>query len=149
LFEIWEGSAVIYAQEFAEDDPGRCVAVAAGPGDQVVVPPCWAHCVINADPDQRMVFGALCERQYGFVYDPIRSRGGLAWFPFISAGHITWKPNPRYAFSNLREHAPRAYPELGLKQDTPIYARYEQDPDAVQWVSEPARLESIWKTFEP
>ena len=44
LFEIWEGSAVIYAQEFAEKNPGRCVAVAAGPGDQVVVPPGWAHC---------------------------------------------------------------------------------------------------------
>ena len=149
LFEIWEGRAVIYAQEFAEKNPGRCIAVAAGPGDQVVVPPGWAHYVVNADPNRRMVFGAWCERQYGFVYDRIRALGGLAWFPFVSAGQITWKPNPRYAHSELQQRGPRAYPELGLKQDTPIYTRYEQDPEAIQWISEPARLTQLWKTFEP
>jgi glucose-6-phosphate isomerase, archaeal len=149
LFEIWEGRAVIYAQEFAEKNPGRCIAVSAGPGDQVVVPPGWAHCAVNADPNRRMVFGAWCERQYGFVYDGIRAFGGLAWFPFISAGRITWKPNLRYAHSELRQRAPRAYPELGLKQNSPIYAQYEQNPEAMQWVSEPALLKQVWKTFEP
>jgi glucose-6-phosphate isomerase, archaeal len=149
VFEIWEGSAVIYAQEFAEKDPGRCIAVAAGPGDQVVVPPGWAHCAVNADPSRRMVFGAWCERQYGFVYDGVRALGGLAWFPFVSAGQITWKLNPRYAQSELQQRSPRAYPELGLRQDKQIYAQYEQNPEAVQWVSEPARLAELWKTFEP
>ena len=149
LYEIWDGRAIIYAQESTEDHPGRCIAVAAGPGEQVVVPPDWAHCVINADPKQRMVFGALCERQYGFVYDGVRAHGGLAWFPFVSESGIIWKPNPRYAPSQLQERTPRAYPELGLKQDTPIYGRYEEDPEAVQWVSEPARLKQLWKTFEP
>jgi len=48
LFEIWEGSAIIYAQESDGDDPGRCVAIMAHAGEQVVVPPGWAHCVINA-----------------------------------------------------------------------------------------------------
>src|SRR6202167_5312917 len=48
VFEIWEGRAIVYAQESAEDDPGRCFAVTAGPGDKVVVPPGWAHAVINA-----------------------------------------------------------------------------------------------------
>jgi glucose-6-phosphate isomerase len=149
LYEIWEGRAVIYAQEFAGNNPGRCIAVAAGPGDQVVVPPGWAHCAVNADPARRMVFGAWCERQYGFVYDGVRALGGLAWFPFVSAAQITWKPNPRYGPSELQQRAARAYPELGLKQDTPIYIRYEQDPEAVQWVSEPSRLKQLWKTFEP
>jgi len=31
------------------DDPGRCVAIEAGPGERVVVPPDWAHYVVNAD----------------------------------------------------------------------------------------------------
>ena len=44
------GRAVIYMQEFAADDPGRCFAVEAGPGDKVVVPPGWAHATLNADP---------------------------------------------------------------------------------------------------
>ncbi|MGC8625371.1 MAG: glucose-6-phosphate isomerase family protein, partial [Phycisphaerae bacterium] len=68
IFEIWHGKAIIYAQQRAQDDPGRCVAVVAKAGEKVVVPPGWAHCVINADPTGRMAFGAWCDRQYGFDY---------------------------------------------------------------------------------
>jgi glucose-6-phosphate isomerase len=154
LFEIWEGRAVIYAQEFAgaepdRDNPGRCVAVEAGPGDQVVVPPNWAHCVVNASADQRMVFGALCERQYGFVYDGVRAHGGLAWFPLLHEGPIEWQANPRYSASTLDLRGPRAYPELGLDRNVPMYRQFEADPERVQWISEPGRLATVWPTFEP
>lgn len=41
LYEIWQGKAIIYMQEYVEDDPGRCFAVIAGPGEKVLVPPGW------------------------------------------------------------------------------------------------------------
>lgn len=149
LFEIWEGRAIIYAQEFAEDEPGRCIAVEAGPGDQVVVPPGWAHCVINADEHARMVFGALCERQYGFLYDRVRAHGGLAWFPLLRKGGIEWQANPHYRESRLDVRQPRRYPELGLDAKVPIYRQYQSNPEAVQWVSEPALAAALWPTLEP
>lgn len=149
LFEIWEGRAVIYAQEFAGDDPGRCIAVKAGPGDQVVVPPGWVHCVINADESRPMVFGALCERQYGFLYGQVRAHGGMAWFPLLRGEGIEWQPNPRYRSSALQVRSPRSYPELGLDAKTPIYRQYRSNPEAVQWVSEPARAAELWPSFEP
>ncbi len=149
LFEIWEGRAIVYAQEFAEDEPGRCIAVEAMPGDQVVAPPGWAHCVINADQDRRMVFGALCDRQYGFLYDRVRAHGGLAWFPLLRGGAIEWQPNPSYRQSTLRVRGPRSYPELGLDPQIPIYRQYQASPETVQWVSDPARVASLWQTLEP
>jgi glucose-6-phosphate isomerase len=149
LFEIWEGRAIVYAQEYAEDEPGRCVAVEAGPGDQVVVPPGWAHCVINADEHARMVFGALCERQYGFLYDRVRAHGGLAWFPLLRDGGIEWQANPQYRTTRLEVRQPRSYPELGLDAKVPIYRQYQSNPEAVQWVSEPARAGALWPTLEP
>lgn len=149
LFEIWEGRAIVYAQESAEDEPGRCIAVEAGPGDQIVVPPGWVHCVINADEHSRMVFGALCERQYGFLYDRVRAHGGLAWFPLLRNGGVEWEPNPRYRASPLQVRGARNYPELGLVEKTPIYQQYLSDPETVQWVSEPARAARIWATLEP
>ncbi|HEX4008024.1 MAG TPA: glucose-6-phosphate isomerase family protein [Acidobacteriaceae bacterium] len=149
LFEIWEGRAIVYAQEFAADRPGRCIAVEAGPGEHVVVPPGWAHCVINANETERMVFGALCERQYGFVYDGVRAHGGLAWFPLIRGGGIAWQANPRYEASTLQVRRARAYPELGIQPRVPIYRQFQNDPDRLQWVSDPARAAQIWKTMEP
>jgi glucose-6-phosphate isomerase, archaeal len=154
LFEIWEGRAIIYAQEKADDDPGRCIAVTAGPGDRVVIPPGWAHAVINADPKSRMMFGAWCDRQYGFVYDAIRAHHGLAWFPILGGQQndgqqkIHWERNPSYGSSDLLLRGPRAYPELGLDPSTPIYEQFANNPDSVQWVSEPARVEGVWPGFE-
>ena len=149
LFEIWEGRAIIYAQESADDDPGRCFAIKANPGDKVVVPPGWAHSVINADPENRMMFGSWCHRQYGFVYDAIRAHRGLAWFPVIDAGrNINWEPNPYYRFSSLSIRSPRAYPELGLDPNTPMYEQFAANPDSIQWISQPARVAALWPAFE-
>jgi len=149
LFEIWEGRAIVYAQQSAGDLPGKCIAVEAGPGDQVVVPPGWAHCVINVGIHTRLVFGALCERQYAFVYDGVRAHGGLAWFPQVRGQSIEWVANPRYSPSMLDLRHPRSYPELGLDPATPIYRQFELSPERVQWLSEPGRLEAIWPAFEP
>jgi glucose-6-phosphate isomerase len=150
IFEIWSGTAIIYAQERAEDSPGRCFAVTAHPGDQVVVPPNWAHCVINADPHSRMAFGAWCDRQYGFDYTGVRAHHGLAWFPTLTAaGGIQWEANPNYEPSTLEERTPRAYPELGLDASRSLYAQFAGDPDAVMFVPEPQRAAAHWAHFTP
>jgi glucose-6-phosphate isomerase len=154
LFEIWEGRAIIYAQQFAADDPGKCVAVLAGPGEKVVVPPGWAHAVINADPGRRMVFGAWCDRQYGFDYTGVRAHGGLAHFPVIvgdpeTANEIAWVANQRYRTSRLEVRGTRTYPELGLNPVEPIYSQYLSKPESVEWVAWPGRFAEIWKNFVP
>lgn len=150
LIEIWEGRAIVYAQERATDDPGRCVAVIARPADTVVVPPGWAHCVINADPESRMVFGAWCDRQYGFVYDQVRAHGGLAWFPVLADNaEIHWDRNPRYRRSQVQVRPARAYPEFGLQAHLPIYEQFARDASSVEWVSHPAVVADLWPRFEP
>jgi glucose-6-phosphate isomerase len=150
LYEIWEGEAIVYAQEFTEDDPGRCIAVTAGPGEKVVVPPGWSHAVINADTERRMVFGAWCDRQYGFEYAGVRAHGGLAYFPIVSAdGAIEWVANDRYHAAELQRRKSRSYPELGLDSDNPIYSQFKKAPRSVDWVSQPGRFVELWTRFEP
>jgi glucose-6-phosphate isomerase len=149
LFEIWQGNAIIYAQETALDRPGRCIAIEANPGDKIVIPPGWAHCVINSNPETRMVFGAWCDRQYGFVYDGVRAHRGLAWFPLLGNHGIEWQRNSSYAASELICRSARSYPELGVSDSPPIYEQFAQDPARMQWVSEPSLAGSLWETFEP
>ena len=150
IFEIWQGRAVIVMQERTEDDPGRCFAVSAGPGDRAVVPPGWAHAVISADARQPLVFGAWCVRDYGFVYDGVRAHGGLAWFPVLdAAGAITWSPNPRYRTREIVHRPARTYAELGLAAEIPLYGHLDCRREAVEWVVHPERLSDVWLRFEP
>jgi glucose-6-phosphate isomerase len=137
-------------QETAEDDPGRCFAVEAEPADKVVIPPGWAHCVINVDPSEVMVFGAWCVRDYGFDYRAIRAHGGLAWFPLSDEGqHVKWEHNPAYqACSIVKKHA-REYPQLSVWREMPIYEQFSRNPEGVQWISDPAKAASSWERFEP
>jgi len=150
LYEIWSGRAVVYMQERAADDPGRCFAIEARPGEVVVVPPSWAHATVSADPGTPTTFGAWCDREYGFEYDAVRARGGLAYYPLLTEeGRIEWQANGRYEPRPLVARGTRTYPELGLKPGVPVYELFARDPDAVRWVSDPARVSPLWEGFEP
>lgn len=150
VYEIWEGAAYVYMQEYAADDPGRCYAILAKPGDVVVVPPAWAHAAMSAEPSDYMALGALCDREYSFDYDAIRKRQGLAWYPMVQAkGEIEWVPNPRYRKSSLEVRGPRDYAELGFVRGKSLYEQAVRDLDRFAWVSKPALRAELWKQFEP
>jgi glucose-6-phosphate isomerase len=150
VYEIWSGKAIILMQESAEDEPGRCFAVEAGPGEVVIVPPDWAHATISADPTEPLVFGAWCDREYGFEYAAVRAHGGLAWFPvYDDEGLLEWERNPNYAFSPLVHKLPGDHPALGIVKGEPIYTSFEKDPDRFLYVSEPGLAEEEWQGFIP
>jgi glucose-6-phosphate isomerase len=149
LIEIWQGNAILYMQETAGEQPGRCVAIEAGPGDKVVIPPGWAHSIINRNPEARMMFGAWCDRQYAFDYEGVRAHRGLAWLPLLREVGIEWQRNASYAPSRLASRPARAYPELGISDTLPIYEQFARDQSCVQWVSEPALVKDLWEAFEP
>src|SRR4029077_5089622 len=144
------GAAYVYMQEHAADDPGRCYAILAEPGDIVVVPPAWAHAAISADPSDCMALGALCDREYSFDYDAIRKRKGLAWYPIVTSnGGIEWVTNPCYQSSGLTVRPPRDYSELGFVRGSSLYEQAVRDLDRFAWVANPALCADIWKRFEP
>jgi glucose-6-phosphate isomerase len=150
LYEIWSGAAYIYMQEFAADDPGRCYAVLAQPGEIVVVPPGWAHATVSADPASAMTFGALCDREYGFEYAEVRQRRGLAWYPLIDrTGAIGWEPNPAYRTSRLEVRGPGDYSSLGIRAGVPLSVQTAAGLERFQWVSQPGLAAGVWPTFKP
>lgn len=150
VYEIWEGEAIIYMQEYAEDNPGCCFAVYAKAGDVVIVPPYWAHATISANPEHPLTFGAWCDREYGFEYDGVRSHKGIAWFPlFDKDGKIEWQANPCYQPSELICKAPADHPELGIVKGEAIYRTFERAPETFLYVPKPGLKESVWKNYEP
>ena len=141
LYEIWAGRAVVYMQEQAADDPGRCFAIEAGPGEVVVVPPGWAHATVSADAREPMTFGAWCDREYGFEYAEVRARGGLACFPLLGAPRGASRGGGTRATGAAARRAPGTrVPGARARAGEPIYQTFARDPEAVQWVSDPARV---------
>jgi len=150
VYEIWSGKAIIYMQETAKDQPGRCFAITALPGDVVIVPPSWAHATISADPEQPLTFGAWCDRQYGFEYEAVRAHKGLAWFPLISeTGEINWHKNPNYSDSDLIVKTPEIYAQFGIETGKSIYEQFEQDPFRFEFVPSPQIMTEKWIAFTP
>lgn len=150
VYEIWAGEAVIYMQEYAEDNPGRCFAVYAKAGDVVIVPPYWAHATISANPDMPLTFGAWCDREYGFEYDGVRRHKGIAWFPmFNDRGEIEWQSNPCYEPSKLICKSPSDYAEFGIVKGESIYRTFEKSPDTFLFVPNPGLKAELWKNYEP
>lgn len=150
VYEIWAGRAVIYMQESGDDDPGRCFAVEAGTGEVVVVPPGWTHATVSADADTPLVFGAWCDRAYGFEYDKVRRHRGIAWFPvFDACGKLTWERNPEYRESVLTRKSPADYSRLGIRKGEPIYTTYENNPETFMYVPHPDLKKDVWTDFVP
>jgi glucose-6-phosphate isomerase, archaeal len=150
VYEIWSGKAIILMQENAEDQPGRCFAVSAGPGEVVIVPPFWAHATISADPKQPLTFGAWCDRKYGFEYEGVREHKGLAWFPLIDdKGSISWQRNSNYSDSELILKTPEPYTQLGLEAGKAIYRQFEEDSRRFDFVPFPQHVKEIWESFVP
>ncbi len=149
LYEIWSGKAIIYAQEFDKDIPGRCFAIEAGPGERVLVPPGWAHCTISADSSQPLAFGAWCVREYGFVYDGVRAHGGLAFFPVWENGNLVFRKNPSYGNCELVRKPPENYAQLKMDDRSPIYTKFEEDPWLLKFIVHPEEYQSVWETFVP
>ncbi|HEY3388965.1 MAG TPA: glucose-6-phosphate isomerase family protein [Prolixibacteraceae bacterium] len=150
IYEIWSGKAIIYMQETAEDQPGRCFAITAEPGDVVIVPPNWAHATISADQQQPLTFGAWCDREYGFEYDAVRAHKGLAWFPVISKnGEIEWHKNPNYLDCELIVKFPEIYSQFGIRPDKSIYVQFEENPLKFDFVPQPQIVAEKWKGFIP
>lgn len=152
VYEIWCGQAIIYMQERGHDNPGRCFAVYARPGEVVIVPPGWAHATINAGTDANvpMTFGAWCVRDYAFDYTGIRAHGGIAWFPvFDRDGLLTWQKNPAYKESKLICKTSDSHPELGIVKGEPIYSTFEKNPETFSYVVNPATKADVWKNYIP
>lgn len=146
VYEIWKGEAYIYMQEWASKVPGRCVAIHAKQGDVVIVPPGWVHATINADITQPMLFGAWCVRDYGFAYDEIRARKGIAFFPEVVDGQVQFTKNPNYDCPELMVKEAKAYPAFHLRKGVPIYTQYEEQPDLFTFVTNPKVAEDLWET---
>jgi glucose-6-phosphate isomerase len=137
LYEFWHGRGLVYMQDRASADVGDVIAIEAGPGDKVAIPPGWAHATVNIG-DGPMAFGAVYALDAQLLYEPLRALQGTAHYVLADG---RFEPNPRYTrVPSARRRAPHAIP--GLVPDRPALSG---DIAALDFVSRPERHAALWQ----
>lgn len=83
LYEVLEGEAIYLLQK---QDMSDVVAVYASTGDKILVPPDYGHITINWS-NKTLKMANLVVRDFSSIYDPIKERGGGAYF-YTTLGYI-------------------------------------------------------------
>lgn len=141
VYQVVHGRAWVLLQR-ERRGVAELLAVAAGPGDVVVIPPGYAHATVNAGEGPVVLANWVYE---GFAsdYGPVAARGGLAWFWL--ADPPGWERNPSYSGARLRELPPAPPALLGLRPGEPLYALGTRDPERLRFLADPAAHAALWR----
>ena len=117
LYEVLEGEAIYLLQKQNMSD---VVAVYASAGDKVLVPPNYGHITINRS-NKILKMANLVARNFSSIYDPIKERGGGAYF-YTTQGYIKNERCPEAA-ELRRIEAPdiNQLKKLGISKGKEIY----------------------------
>ncbi len=132
LYEVIEGEALYLLQNL---DLSDVVAVYAGAGDKVLVPPNYGHITINRS-NKTLKMANFVARNFSSLYDPFREKGGGAYF-FTKDG---WIKNDRCpeATQLRRVDAPdsSSLGRLGLTKGREMYPLLK-DPGLLDYLTKP------------
>jgi len=102
-----------------------CVVYKMIPGRSIMIPPGYAHIIINPS-EQPVLMAGLYSTDAGHLYEPILETAGGAYFLIDKAGQNSFIPNPRYT------HIPP------LREIVEITGTRFAPPDAAR---------SLWQSF--
>jgi len=114
VYEVLEGEATYLLQK---EDLSDVVLVRARAGDKVVVPPGYGHITINESNKRLKMANFVC-RDFSSIYDPIKEKGGGAYF-LTDKGFVK-NPKCKEA-APLREIEVPAVRDLGLVRSREMY----------------------------
>lgn len=132
LYEVLEGEAIYLLQK---RDLSDVVAVYASAGDKVLVPPDFGHITINWS-NKTLKMANLVARDFSSIYDPIKERGGGAYF-YTTQGYIKNERCPEAA-DLRRVEAPdnSKLRRLGISKEREIYPLIKE-PERLDYLVHP------------
>jgi len=139
VYEVLEGEATYLLQK---EDLSDVVVVRARGGDKVVVPPGYGHITIN-ESKKRLKMANFVARGFSSIYDPIKERGGGAYF--LTEGGFVENPRCEDA-APLREIEVPKTKALGLSRNREIYP-IGREKGTLAWLVRPQDYGKIFEGF--
>lgn len=141
VYTHYYGKMYLYMQRRSYDNPDHlddCVLYEMVPGRSILIPPGYAHILINPS-DQPALMGGLYSSEAEHLYPPIQDLGGGAFHLIFEDGQERFIPNTRYpARPELRkitdlDHTPFAPPD----GDRPLWSSFVENPQHFAFIYDP------------
>jgi glucose-6-phosphate isomerase len=138
-----------HRSEYRSDHLDDCVLIELTDGQSVMIPPGYAHILINPT-NQPAVVAGLYSKAFKGSYDPITVMEGAGYFFLDNRGeHIA--ANPRYAvcpplrrLSNLAD-TPFEPPD----GDRPLWSSFLEEPSRYDFLTDPEAARLLFAVKEP
>lgn len=163
VYEVLYGRAYYLLQkpqDWEEPQKGlaQVIAVAAEPGDKVLIPPGFGHVTINPGPEF-LIMSNLVAAAFQSVYAPLREMGGAGYYGLVSSGkqedgrEITaeepfFRPNPRYtSLPPLVQVRPLELPKFSLWKKIPQYRAFVDNPTHFSFLTHPENFAEDFQEY--
>lgn len=140
IYEVLHGRALYLLQreEAGGDRIEDFIAVEAGAGQKVLIPPGYGHVTVNAGGDW-LVMANLVEATFDSIYEPFHRRRGAAYHALSYRNGLTLEPNPAYGqVPAVRRLQPVPRPDLGLLEGIPLYLALIEQGETFRYLVQPA-----------
>jgi len=145
VYSQLHGRLLLLLQKRRPADPiavDHCVLVESRPGFSIVIPPGYAHALINQTSEAALLVG-LYGRAFEPDYAPVRARRGLAYYVladdegFETARNPSYPERPPLRRLGALAGTPFAPPHAG----EPVWQSFLQRPDEYAFLTQPGAVE--------
>jgi len=141
IYEVLEGKAHYLLQRLEKDEIMDVVLVRAEKGDKVVIPPNYGHITINPSEKELRMANFVSDR-FSSVYEPIREKGGGAYFELIDGSFIR---NKNYGkLPDLRFLKAKDLKEFGIEKSREMYSLIET-PERLRFLDRPQDFTDLFE----
>lgn len=142
IYEVLDGEALYFLQRQRDGEVVDAVAVRAGTGDKVLIPPGFGHVTINPS-NHVLKMANWVGRDVKSLYEPIREKAGAAYY-FLDSGPIR---NRRYEQVPALKFLPCLdEPSLGLVKKKEMYGLV-RDTSKLEFLTIPQDHMHLFESF--
>ncbi len=150
VYEVIYGRAHYLLQKPREGNFGdmeSVILIAAKPGDKVLIPPGFGHITINPGEDP-LIMSNFVEKSFSSVYEPIRERGGGAYFELKGEEGTEFMGNSSYEhLPPLRRCPVVSSTRLNLHRGLPLYSVFQEDPTFFSYLVYPEKFRDAFEEY--
>ncbi len=133
IYEVLHGSTTLLLQD---EHLADAIAIEAGVGAQILIPPGYGHITINTS-DEQLVFCNVISRNFTSIYSMIKRLNGGVYYLIEEDTQKKWVKNPDYSKYPVLKHCEPGQLPIIIGLNGPLYTNLVEDPYRLSCLNNP------------